>query len=72
VKCERDWDSDRCAYQRQPCQRQLAHFLDPGEGHRIDIKPVGDGADEISQDYADEQIDDGKDDQRRDREFRDG
>jgi hypothetical protein len=65
MKCERDW---------MPIarQRQLAHFLDPGERHRVDIEPVGYGADEIAQDHADQQVDDGKDDQRRDREFRDG
>ena len=38
----------------------------------VDIEPVGDGADEIAQDHADQEVDDGKDDQRRDRDFRDG
>src|ERR1700719_3102251 len=65
-------DSDGCADQRQPRQRELADFLDPGERHRVDIEPVGDGADEITQDDADQAVDDRKGDQRRDREFRDG
>src|SRR5437868_11622769 len=65
-------DADRCANQGQPRQREFAHLLDPGERHRVDVEPVGDGADEIAQDHADQQVDDGKDDQRRDREFWDG
>src|SRR5206468_10348928 len=65
-------DADRSTNQRQPRQREPAYFLDPGERHRVDVEPVGDGADEIAQDHADQQVDDGKDDQRRDHEFRDG
>ena len=50
-------DADGGADQRQPRQRQLAHFLDPGERHRVDIEPVGDGANEIAQDHADQEVD---------------
>src|SRR6202790_5813414 len=38
-------DADRRTDQRQPRQRQLAPFLDPGERHRVDVEPIGDGAD---------------------------
>src|ERR1041385_2791345 len=65
-------DADRSPNQPQPGQREFADFLDPGERHRVDVEPVGDGADEITQDHADQQVDDGKDNQRRDRELRDG
>src|SRR5580704_12008258 len=65
-------DAYRRPNQRQPRQRHLADFLDPGKRYRIDIEPVGDGADEIAQDHADQEVDDGKNDQRRDRDLRDG
>jgi len=65
-------NADRRADQCEPGQRQLTNFFDPGKRYRIDIEPIGYRADEIAQDHADQQVGDGKYDQRRDRDFRDG
>src|SRR3954451_1046733 len=64
-------NADRGADQREPGERHLAQFLHPGERHRIDVEPVRDGADEVAQHYADQQVDDRKNDQRRHNELGD-
>ena len=69
VKCVRA-HADGGTDQGEPGQHHLAHFLDPGEAHRIDVEPVGDRADEIAQEDADQQVDDRQNDQRRDDELR--
>src|ERR1700709_2654497 len=65
-------DTDGGADQRQPGQRHLTYLFDPREWHRIDIEPVGNRADEVTQEYADQKVDDRKSDECRNRILRDG
>jgi len=65
-------NADCCPDEREPGQRDFAYLLDPGERHRVYVEPVRDGADEIAQEHADQEIDHRKDDQGGDGDFRNG
>src|SRR5262249_30956114 len=51
--------TDQC----QPCQRHFAYLFDPGEWNGVQVEIVGECADEIAEDDADQKIDNGQHDQ---------
>ncbi len=51
--------ADRRADQGEPGQHHLADLLDPGEADGIDVQPVRHLDHDVTQEHADQQVDDG-------------